>query len=66
MARIPVGPPGEPSGVGLNVMAALANHPEAGQAIGQLAAVGYLSDNLSPTQRELAYLAASAANHCHY
>jgi alkylhydroperoxidase family enzyme len=52
--------------VGLNIMGALANHPEVGRAIGELSAVGYLSDNLSPTQRELAYLAASTTNHCHY
>jgi hypothetical protein len=66
MARIPIGPADEPSRVGLNIMGALANHPEAGRAIGQLSAVGYMSDNLSPTQRELAYLAASSANDCHY
>ena len=66
MARIPIGSPDEPSRVGLNIMGALANHPEAGRAIGQLSMVGYLSDNLSPTQRELAYLAASTENHCHY
>jgi hypothetical protein len=47
-------------------MRALANHPDAGRAIGQLSAVGYMSANLSPTQRELAYLAASTVNHCHY
>ena len=66
MARIPLGPPDEPSRVGLNIMRALANHPDAGRAIGQLSAVGYMSANLSPTQRELAYLAASTVNHCHY
>lgn len=47
-------------------MEALANHPDAARAIGQLSAVGYLSDNLTPVQRELAYLAASTANRCHY
>ncbi|MGA7419036.1 MAG: carboxymuconolactone decarboxylase family protein [Acidimicrobiales bacterium] len=66
MARIPLGPLDPKSAVGLNVMRALANHPGAAQAVGQLAAVGYLSDNLTPTQRELAYLAASTINRCHY
>lgn len=65
MARIPLGDDGE-SAVGLNVMRALSVHPGAAGAVGQLAAVGYLSPNLTPTQRELAYLAASTANRCHY
>ena len=66
MARIPVASFDQPSAVGLNVMSALANHPQAAQAVGQLAAVSYLSPNLSPTHRELAYLTASRHNHCHY
>jgi alkylhydroperoxidase family enzyme len=66
VARIPLGPPGEPSGVAVNVFRALANHPGAAQAIGQLAMVGYLSTDLSAAQRELAYLAASTVNRCHY
>jgi alkylhydroperoxidase family enzyme len=52
--------------VAVNVMKALSNDPEVARAVGQLASVGYLSHALSPAQRELAYLAASAANHCHY
>ena len=66
MARIPVAPSDQPSAVGLNVMSALSNHPAAAQAVGQLAAVGYLSPNLTPVHRELAYLAASRVNSCHY
>jgi alkylhydroperoxidase family enzyme len=66
MARIPLGSPEDPSGLAANVMKALGNHPEAAQAVGQLASVGYLSDALTPAQRELAYLAASSANRCHY
>jgi AhpD family alkylhydroperoxidase len=56
----------QPAGVVHNVMRALSNHPGAAQAIGQLAAAGYLSTNLTPTQRELAYLTASTVNRCHY
>lgn len=75
MARIPLvssGSPDSPDSPGQggrvvhNVMKALSNHPGAARAIGQLAAVGYMSENLSPIQRELAYLAASTVNRCHY
>lgn len=66
MARIPVAPADQESAVGLNVMSALSNHPGAAQAVGQLAMVSYLSANLSPAHRELAYLASSRINHCHY
>ena len=66
MARLPLGPADEPSFVGRNVMRALGNHAEAAEAIGKLAGAGYLSANLTPVQRELAYLTASTANLCHY
>jgi alkylhydroperoxidase family enzyme len=66
MARIPLAQPDQPSAVGLNVMSALSNHPEAAQAVGQLAMISYLSPNLTPVHRELAYLAASRLNSCHY
>ncbi len=66
MARIPLVPMEQPGGVVHNVMRALSNHPGAAQAIGQLAAAGYMSGNLTPTQRELAYLTASTVNRCHY
>jgi alkylhydroperoxidase family enzyme len=66
MARIPLSHADQQSAVGLNVMSALSNHPQAAQAVGQLAMVSYMSPNLSPVHRELAYLAASRINHCHY
>lgn len=66
MARIPLTGSDQPSAVGLNVMSALSNHPEAAQAVGQLAMISYLSPNLTPVHRELAYLAASRLNSCHY
>ena len=34
--------------------------------MGRLAMVSYMSPNLTPVHRELAYLAASRINHCHY
>ena len=66
MARIPVAPEDQQSTVGLNVMSALSNHPQAAEAVGKLAMVSYMSPNLTPVHRELAYLAASRINHCHY
>ena len=66
MSRIPLAPADQQSAVGLNVMSALSNHPAAAQAVGQLAMVSYLSTNLNPVHRELAYLAASRLNTCHY
>jgi alkylhydroperoxidase family enzyme len=66
MARIPLAPRDQQSAVGLNVMSALSNHPAAAKAVGQLAMVSYLSPNLAPVHRELAYLAASRVNRCHY
>jgi alkylhydroperoxidase family enzyme len=66
MARLPLGPDDGTSFVGRNVMRALSNHAEAAEAIGRLAAAGYLSEHLAPVHRELAYLAASTVNRCHY
>lgn len=47
-------------------MRAISNHPGAAEAFGKLVMVSYLSPNLAPVQRELAYLAASTVNRCHY
>ena len=66
MARIPLASADHVSAVGLNVMSALSNHPEAAKAVGQLAMVSYMSPNLTAVHRELAYLTASRLNSCHY
>ena len=54
------------SGRVANVMLAFANHPAAlrflGGAVGELYGHGLIT----PAQRELAYLTASAINSCHY
>ena len=47
-----------------NVIRAIAHHPGAPAAVGQLAMIGYLA--LPPQRRELAYLTASKVNTCHY
>jgi alkylhydroperoxidase family enzyme len=49
-----------------NVYRAIANHPEALRAMGEFANVVYFQNSMTPAQRELAYLTASATNDCHY
>ena len=49
-----------------NVYRAIANHPEALQAMAEFASVVYFENSMTPAQRELAYLTASVTNACHY
>ena len=49
-----------------NVYAAMANHPAALQTMVEFGTAVYFSNSMSPAQRELAYLTASATNDCHY
>lgn len=49
-----------------NVLRAIANHPGAQEAFGAFGAFVYGGTSLTPAQRELAYLTASAVNECHY
>lgn len=49
-----------------NVYRAVANHPQALQAMVQFGTVVYFQNSLTPAQRELAYLTASVTNECHY
>ncbi len=49
-----------------NVYRAVANHPQALQAMVQFGTVVYFQNTMSPAQRELAYLTASVTNECHY
>ena len=50
----------------INVYRAMANHPEAFEALLTFGARAYQANSLTPAQRELAYLGASVANDCHY
>lgn len=49
-----------------NVYRAVANHPEALQAMVQFGTVVYFQNSMAPAERELAYLTASVTNECHY
>lgn len=49
-----------------NVYRAIANHPRALQAMVQFGTVVYFQNQMTPAQRELAYLTASVTNDCHY
>ncbi|MDQ6649974.1 MAG: carboxymuconolactone decarboxylase family protein [Actinomycetota bacterium] len=49
-----------------NVYRAIANHPEALQAMVAFGTVVYFENSMTPAQRELAYLTASVTNECHY
>ena len=49
-----------------NVYRAVANHPQALQALVQFGTVVYFQNSMTPAQRELAYLTASVTNECHY
>ena len=50
----------------INVYRAMANHPDVFEAALTLMDRAYLRGSLAPADRELAYLAASVANDCHY
>ena len=50
----------------INVYRAMANHPDAFEALLTFGARAYQANSLTPAQRELAYLGASVANDCHY
>ncbi len=50
----------------INVYRALANHPDAFEALLTFARTVYAANSLTPAQRELTYLGASVANDCHY
>lgn len=52
--------------IDINVYRAMANHPEAFEALLTFGARAYQGSSLTPAQRELAYLGASVANDCHY
>jgi alkylhydroperoxidase family enzyme len=50
----------------INVYRAMANHPDAFEALLTFGERVYRRNGLTPAQRELAYLGASVANDCHY
>lgn len=50
----------------VNVTRALANHPGMLKAFSSFARAVYSGNSLSPAERELAWLATSAVNDCHY
>ncbi|HUP73881.1 MAG TPA: hypothetical protein VM282_12650 [Acidimicrobiales bacterium] len=82
MARIPLVDPDDPdadpkarslllrlrerSGRDINVLRALANHPDLLETFLHLGAQPAPRTHIRPDQRELAYLTASVANDCHY
>lgn len=81
MARIPLVDPGSddadpaaravlqnlvPGSIQPNVYRAIANHPGALEAFSAFGKVVYFDSSITPAQRELAYLTASATNDCHY
>ena len=49
-----------------NVYRAVANHPQALDAMVRFGTVVYFDNSMTPAQRELAYLTASLTNDCHY
>jgi hypothetical protein len=53
-------------GIHPNVYRAIANHPGALAAFSTFGKMVYFESSLTPAQRELAYLTASATNNCHY
>jgi alkylhydroperoxidase family enzyme len=55
-----------PGAIEPNVYRAVANHPEALQAMVHFGTVVYFANGLSPAERELAYLTTSVTNECHY
>ncbi len=50
----------------INVYRAMANHPDAFEALLTFGARAYQANSLTPAERELAYLGASVTNDCHY
>jgi alkylhydroperoxidase family enzyme len=56
----------ERSGRDINVLRALANHPDLLESFLHLGAQPAPRAHVPPAQRELAYLTASVANDCHY
>lgn len=82
MTRIPLVDPDDPnadpkarslllelrqrSGRDINVLRALANHPDLLETFLHLGAQPAPTPHIRPDQRELAYLTASVANDCHY
>lgn len=54
------------SGRDINVLRALANHPDLLETFLHLGAQPAPTAHIRPDQRELAYLTASVANDCHY
>jgi alkylhydroperoxidase family enzyme len=54
------------TGRDINVLRALANHPDVLEKFLNLGNDPAPVPHISPAQRELAYLAASVANDCHY
>lgn len=50
----------------INVYQAMANHPDAFEALVRFGEQVYRRNSLTPAHRELAYLGASVANDCHY
>lgn len=50
----------------LNVLRAMANHPDLMAALFNLAAVAYQANSLNPRQRELPYLTSAIALDCFY
>jgi alkylhydroperoxidase family enzyme len=82
MARIPLVDPDDPNadpkaralllrlrertGRDINVLRALANHPDVLESFLHLGAQAPPARHLPSDQRELAYLTASVANDCHY
>jgi alkylhydroperoxidase family enzyme len=82
MSRIPLVDPDDPNadpkaralllrlreqvGRDINVLRALANHPDVLESFLHLGAQPAPSRHITPAQRELAYLTASVSNDCHY
>ena len=82
MARIPLVDPDDPdadpkarslllrlrqrTGRDINVLRALANHPDVLESFLHMGAQPAPPAHVRPDQRELAYLTASVANDCHY
>lgn len=50
----------------VNVTRALANHPALMKAFNSFGRAVYSGNSLTPAERELAWLATSAVNDCHY
>jgi alkylhydroperoxidase family enzyme len=57
---------GAQDGPVLNVLRALANHPDAMESFFAFANLVYIENSLNPVQRELAYLTSAVTNDCFY